>query len=1356
MRRRRWLVGVVCVVCVGVLWGGVGVAWGFGGAWWHVVASSRPSYLVHRAGGSSDKSLELSVSAAEGEYYLEDEEHDPVSGLGYAYLSWDAPASQMQGVLEEFYGVGNVEVSGGVGATSRTYVITFVGALAGTEPGKLPFVYPENFESGVPLAGSVAVSRVQPALDGVVVGNVLNVGYAGADECVPVAGGGKFKDAACTEAAAPGEEGFEKSPVKVTDRLPAGLKAITVEGGVVNEGEARLQFVPCAIEAGGVVSCTVTGTGYPFGGTLPPFASFEVRVGVVVEPDAKTGELNEVGVSGAGVPAVSVAKPITISGETVPFGLEDYELTPEVEGGAVDTQAGSHPFQTTFTIAANEDAESLAASDLEDGNPAGGLTRDLTDRLPPGMIGNPQPFAHCSSAEFLAPVNECPAGSVIGVAVSTVSEPAHDGIISFTTPIFNLEPAAGEPARFGFLPNGPETPVYIDSSVRSGEDYGVNAEVHEVTQSIAFISSVVTIWGVPGLAVHNATRDGCLATVNKVEYQPCESLSESNPPAFFELPTSCAGPLVTSVEVDSWQHPGVFKSVGPTAGLPALDGCNRLPFSPSVTAAPDVPDTSTATGFTVDVKLPQEESLNAKGLGEADIRDTTVTLPAGMQVNPSGANGLQACPDSLVGFERFAETTGRPGVSVPVFTPRLPGSIPAVEHGEAAVLEPGINFCSDASKVGTVAIKTTVLKEPLVGSVYLAPQEANPFGSLFAMYIVAENHEAGVSVKLPGEVSLDPGTGRIVTTFANTPEAPVESIEVHFFGGERAPLATPAYCGSYPTTATITPWSAPQSGPAAVAGSSFQLTAGPGGSPCTPALPFSPTVTAGSTSIQAGAFTSFATTIARADGSQPLHAVEIQLPEGVTGILKGVELCGEPQASQGLCGPGSLIGETTVEAGVGKDPYTVTGGKVYLTGPYNGTGSCTTGSPGCAPFGLSITAPAKAGPYDLEATSSNHPPCDCVLTRAKVNIDEFTGRLTVATNTTGAGEIPQILEGVPLQIQRVNVTVNRANMTLNPTSCDKLQSEGTVLSPETAASFTVPFQAANCANLKFAPKVAVSSGGHASKLDGASLTFKITYPKGALGTQSWIEETKFDIPKQLPARLETLQRACLAATFETDRAKCPKESMIGHAIVHTQALPVPLKGPVYFVSYGNKKFPEAVIVLEGYGITLTLHGETFISKTTGITSATFRNTPDLPFENIEVTIPTGRYSEFGANLRPEGNYNLCGHKLTIPTMFTAQNGAEIKQDTKIAVTGCPSNISIESKNVSGKKTTLSVYVPAAGKLTASGKGVTSETKTYSGQEAQTFTLTQKKAGKLKTTIKLTFTPSKGKKQTKSLTVRFTR
>lgn len=574
--------------------------------------------------------------------------------------------------------------------------------------------------------------------------------------------------------------------------------------------------------------------------------------------------------------------------------------------------------------------------------------------------------------------------------------------------------------------------------------------------------------------------------------------------------------------------------------------------------------------------------------------------------------------------------------------------------------------CPDSSKVANVTVKTPVLEGPLRGSVYLAaPQNftglpANPFSSLIAMYIVAKDSVSGVLVKLPMKVSLNETTGQGTATLENSPQTPFEDAELEFFGGPRASLTSPAHCGAYTTNASFEPWSNTQASQEALHSESvFQITSGPGGGPCPGAtLPFAPSLAPGSeSSLGAGAFTSLVTSVSRGDGQQTLGSVGLRYPEGLAGVLSGVKLCGEAQANAGACGPESLVGEATASVGVGSDPYTVTGGKVYLTEKYDG-----------APFGLSIVTPAQAGPFVLQ---EGRP----VVVRAKVEINPRTSVLTVT-----AGAIPTIIEGIPLQIQHVNVTITRGGFTFNPANCEKTQITGTISGTEGGSvPATVPFQVANCQHLKFTPTIAVSTKAQASKVNGAELHFKISYPKGAMGTQAWFKELKIDFPKQLPSRLETLQRGCLAATFEADPAACPAASRIGMMVVHTQVLPVLLTGPIYFVSYGSAKFPEAVTVLQGYGVTIELHGETFVDNKTGITSATFKSLPEVPFETTEVTLPTGRYSEFGANLSATDYYNFCGQTLKMPTLFVASNGAEIHQQTPIAITGCKKTLTRAQK-----------------------------------------------------------------------------
>jgi hypothetical protein len=237
------------------------------------------------------------------------------------------------------------------------------------------------------------------------------------------------------------------------------------------------------------------------------------------------------------------------------------------------------------------------------------------------------------------------------------------------------------------------------------------------------------------------------------------------------------------------------------------------------------------------------------------------------------------------------------------------------------------------------------------------------------------------------------------------------------------------------------------------------------------------------------------------------------------------------------------------------------------------------------------------------------------------------------------------------------------------------------------------------------------------------------------------------IPKQLPARLTTLQQACLQATFENNRAACPPHSKIGTAIVHTQVLPVPLEGPVYFVSYGNAKFPDVVIPLTGDNVNVELIGETYIHD--NITSATFTNLPDVPFENVEVNLPTGEYSEFGAYTSPKNPYQLCGTKLKVPTLFKAQNGLEINQETPVTVNNCPTTPTIQTTTLKKHTHTLTItiYTPAAGKIKITGHGLTTTTKTTHGQELLTINLHTNKNHTYKTQLHLTYTPTHGHKQT---------
>lgn len=1161
--------------------------------WWGLTQSARPSDI--QPGTAENEVQRLTVTATGGDVMA----IEPISYEKYengegapklALFQYDASHEEVQMALESIYGNGNVEVAGGPGDAlgSEAYTVTFTGGLAGRP---LPLINTEfsgfaSFYGGTNLTGTATVTeQTNGRPDGTVVMTAENIGY--------------------------GDANGATDPITMSDELPSGLKVTTVEmipGVVVGDYRGGSGPTSCSEEAGGEarVACT-------FEGTLHAYETIEMRIGVVAQGGAASTEANHASVTGGQGTEIVRARPLQIGGEAS-FGLEEALLTAEEAGGAPDVQAGSHPFQLTSVVTFNENREAQPIA----------LPKNISVLAAQGLVGNPTPFSQCTDLQFSklvsAEYNECPVSSMIGVAVITYNEPSTEHLKTTIAPIFNMVPNAGEPARFGFYAR--IVPVFLDTSIRTGEDYGVTVSSDNTVQVAGVVSSKIILWGVPGDPRHDAQRGwGCLeqkGTCGEEGGSP-----QTSPSPFLMLPTSCAGPLKTRVQVSSWTDRSDVLTYGMSEASPAMDGCNHLPFAPEVAVAPDVSDGSTPTGLTVDVHVPQTAALNPQGLAESTLRDTTVTLPEGVSINPGGADGLEACSETETGF--LGKEAGEPALNL--FTPALP--------------EP---FCPATAKIGTVVIHSPLLPNPLEGAVYLAsPAPAgeagqNPFDSLVAMYMIAEDPISGTLVKLPGEVVPNPVTGQLVSTFEDTPQLPFEELELHFFGGSRAPLATPAACGAYTTQASFTPWS----GSATVrSASTFQITSGPNGSPCANPQPFHPAFQAGTTNIQAGAFTPLTTTMGHPDGSQVLGGLKMKLPPGLLGSLAKVKLCEEPQAAEGTCGSESLIGHTVVTAGLGSTPAVVKRpGNVYITGPYKG-----------APYGLSIVNPAEAGPFDLEKGT----PCDCVVVRAKIEVDPHTAQLTITSDP-----LPTIIKGIPLLLQHVNVSVERPEFTFNPTNCSAMKIEGSMQSSEGASvPISMPFQVANCASLPFKPGFKAATKSKHSRKDGAKLEVLVTSSAGHAN----IAKAHVELPKKLPSRLSTLQKACTEAQFEANPAGCPAASDVGSVVVHTPVLPVPLTGPAYFVSHGGAKFPELVMVLQGYGITVDLAGETFISKK-GITSTTLNAVPDVPFDSFKLTLPEGPHSALAAN------GSLCGKPLLMRVQLTGQNGEKVAQRTKVKVDGC--------------------------------------------------------------------------------------
>jgi hypothetical protein len=986
----------------------------------------------------------------------------------------------------------------------------------------------------------------------------------------------------------------EASPIAIEDTLPAGseLTATSITGfdayhsGVGQNGEG-----------GAAMSCSAPPTlRCTYSGKVDPGDVLIVAVRLSILPSLPLGSyVNRATVTGGGAPEASVGDPVRIGDTPAGFGPApgSFNLSTST------SQAGAHANVTTaFTLDTSETDE------------VAGYAKDLRFDTPPGLVGNTVGMPRCEIARVVEEVSKCPTDTMVGMVVLTLTEGA-DRRANFTivAPVYNIAPAPGEPAAFAF--NALIFPIRLDTSVLSDGNYGVRVTVAGVPQSAETLSTSLTFWGVP--ADHNGPgEDESLYNLIGGGSFGGPNPDQTRVP-LLTMPQQCFEPLSAEMSTDSWTNPGVFVSSGPVP-VGTLTGCDLLSFRSSFTMLPDTLEAGAPAGYSFDLNVPQRNEPD--GLATPNVKDVKLTLPAGVVVNPSAAVGLRACSDA----QFFGPDRGRQ-------EPATPGA------------------CPREAQVGKVRVKTPALEEALEGEVYLAEPECDPCtpqdaqdGRMIRLFMqVVSEGEGGIVVKLEGKGQIDQRTGQITTTFESNPQLPFDKLELALGGGPRAVLANPRVCGPVTSSLDLTPWSTPFTSDS-IPFSGFEVNKGCFGAQ------FGPSFVAGSPNIQAGEYTPFTLAFGRSDHDQFLGGLSLSMPPGLLGNIGAVTLCREPEASEGSCGPGSLIGHVQVLTGPGADPFLVSGGQVFLTGSYRG-----------APYGLSIVVPAVAGPYTLSGTTGH----GTVVVRAKIMVDPTTAALTVTSDP-----LPSMLDGIPLQLKVVNVTIDKPGFTFNPTNCGKLSIGASLSSTEgMSASVASPFQVTNCANLGFKPQFKVATSGKTSRAHGASLDVKLSYPRVAFGSQANIAKVKVDLPKRLPSRLSTLQKACPDSVFNQNPAACPPASIVGSATATTPIIPVALSGPAYFVSHGGAKFPELVIVLSGYGVTVQLHGETFIS-TAGVTSSTFRQVPDVPVSSFELKLPRGPFSALAAN------GNLCKSTLKMPTAFMAQNGAVIHQSTPIAVTGC--------------------------------------------------------------------------------------
>jgi hypothetical protein len=890
------------------------------------------------------------------------------------------------------------------------------------------------------------------------------------------------------------------------------------------------------------------------------------------------------------------------------FGLKDLDVTFTAADGTPSMQAGSHPFAMTTSLDVNT-AKPEPGVEV----PEGGV-RDLIVNLPPGFVGTPNPVPNCSTADFLNSEDgypSCPDASAVGVALTrmTLLAPSPQTLYS---PVYNLKPPPGVAAKFGFIALA--LPVTFEVGVSPSPPYNLAARVTNITEAALFYGSDLTLWGNPADSAHDPLRGRCLDLLaglpEPTSLGDCPVSLPQKP--FLTLPRSCTGPLTAGFEAVAWNtgerntgtattHDG---SVPPNPL--GMSGCSKLGFSPRISAQPTNRSAESPTGLDFGLEIEDEGLLDPKGVAHSDIRKAVVTLPKGMTVNPSQAEGLETCSEADLARESANSQFGA--------------------------------GCPGAAKIGTVEVETPLLEGTLLkGSVFVATPYENPFDSLIALYMTIKDPERGINVALAGKVEPDPRTGQLITTFDDLPQLPFSHFRFHFREGGRSPLVTPPLCGTYETRAVFTPWANPDAPYTTT--SSFNVGSGPGGGPCPSGAvpPFKPGFDAGSINNNAGSYSPFYMRLTRADGEQDMTKFSSILPPGVTGKIAGVLRCpdaaiaaasgksGHEELAAPSCPPGSRIGRTMVGAGVGSQ-LTYVPGHIYLAGPYKG-----------APLSVVAITPAVAGPFDVGT----------VVVREGLALNRETAEVEV--DGAASDPIPHILAGIPLKLRDLRIYVDRSNFTLNPTSCDPAATRATlfgsfadVFNPadDVPTALSERYQAANCSALAFGPRLSLALKGGTKRAAYPALRAVLKARPGDAN----IGKAVVTLPHSVFLEQAHIRTICTRVQFTA--GQCPKGSIYGRARAITPLLDEPLEGPVYLRS-SNHPLPDIVAALHGV-VDIDLVGR--LDSIDAQIRSSFESTPDAPVNKFTLEMQGGKKGLL-VNSR-----NLCAHKSRAIAAFTGQNG----------------------------------------------------------------------------------------------------
>ena len=906
--------------------------------------------------------------------------------------------------------------------------------------------------------------------------------------------------------------------------------------------------------------------------------------------------------------ALALATALLAPSAKADFGIKEADIAFTNEDGSMATQAGSHPFEATGSLFFNtKSGEPTFPFELpaED-------NKDIIVFQATGLVGRPGAVPPCSTADFI--LEQCPASSQVGLNDLHHSEP---GNIDANQAIYMVTPPPGVPARLGFWALG-TVPITLEVNLEQAQPYRLIARVANATNVVPVYGAELSLWGIPGDPAHDDERSGT----------GCPSggggcPSNLPPEPFLTLPRACEGPLETTFFANSWQNPGFLDSMSvlthDASGNPqGFGGCGKLGFSPRVESIPTSDSAETGTGLDFNVDFNDEGLTNPTGIAQSEVKEAEVILPQGVTINPSIGEGLGVCT-------------------------------PADLKRETLTSDPD-EGCPNPSKIGTLHLETPLVDEAVEGSVFLAQQDdpttttpgaENPFDSLIALYLVLKNTNLGVLVKEPLRVEPDRRTGQLVTTFKNIPQVPFSHFNFHFREGQRAALVTPSACGTYTTVTKFTPWANP-SRPLTTT-SSFQITRGVGGGPCPPGgvAPFEPDFQAGSLNNNAGSFSPFYMRLIREDGEQDMTKFSSVLPPGVLGSLRGVDKCpdaaveiaktktGRQEIASPSCPANSLIGHTLAGAGVGS-ALTYVKGQAYLGGPYKG-----------APLSVISITPAVAGPFDA----------DTVVVRLGLDLNPKTAEVEV--DGAASDPIPHILKGIVLKVRDLRVYVDRPNFTLNPTSCDESSARAKlfgsyldVLNPndDRPVDLATRFQAANCLNLGFKPKLNLNLKGGTKRGDHPGLTAIYTPRPG----DSNLEGLIVRLPQSAFLDQAHIRTICTRVQFAADN--CPKAAQYGYIRAWTPLLDEPLQGPVWLRS-SDHKLPDLVFDLHGL---VDVEVAVRIDSAKGGIRSSLESAPDAPLSKVVLRMQGGNKGLI-VNSR-----NLCARKSRAGVQYDGHNGKRSK------------------------------------------------------------------------------------------------